>query len=100
MFCRTSVRYIQRVNSFILDQLMDDTPIFQQLLGYEKIDYKVEGERMLARAVRKRRGAREGEKRGTNFSNPSKPADDGKEEEVEQKARRRKKKGKLLSIKT
>ena len=79
---------------------MDDTPIFQQLLGYEKIDYKVEGERMLARAVRKRRGAREGEKRGTNFSNPSKPADDGKEEEVEQKARRRKKKGKLLIRKT
>ena len=76
---------------------MDDTPIFQQLLGYEKIDYKVEGERMLARAVRKRRGAKEGEKRGTNFSNPSKPTDEGgrpKDDEGETKARRRKKKGK------
>ena len=74
---------------------MDDTPIFQQLLGYEKIDYKVEGERMLARAVRKRRGAKD-EKRGTNFSNPSKPSSEPKgDEEGETKARRRKKKGLL-----
>ena len=78
---------------------MDDTPIFQQLLGYEKIDYKVEGERMLARAVRKRRGAPD-EKRGTNFSNPSNPSGEGggqKDEEGETKARRRKKKGKFLT---
>ena len=83
--------------------MMDDTPIFQQLLGYEKIDYKVEGERMLARAVRKRRG-QQGDKRGTNFNNPTPSAEGDKEKDGEQegetKARRRKKKGKGFHLKT
>ena len=77
------------------DNLIDDTPIFAALLGTEKIDYKVEQERFLARAVRKRRGAGQtGDKRGTNFNNPSKP-DGTKEtkegdEVTETKPRRRK----------
>ena len=60
------------------------------MLGTEKIDYKVEQERFLARAVRKRRG-QSGDKRGTNFSNPSKPdAPVSKDGDEDSKPRRRK----------
>ena len=75
---------------FWTDNLIDDTPIFAALLGTEKIDYKVEQERFLARAVRKRRG-QSGDKRGTNFSNPSKPdAPVSKDGDEDSKPRRRK----------
>jgi hypothetical protein len=54
------------------DELLEDSPIFAQLLGKEKIDYKV-APRMFQN--RRRRGKQE--KRGTNFNTPSKTKAEG-----------------------
>ena len=49
--CKKLVRYVFLT---VKDTLIDHTPIFAQLLGQEKIDYKVDSERLLTRAIRKR----------------------------------------------
>ena len=74
------------------DELLEDTPIFDQLLGRAKIEYKVEP-RMFAN--RRRRGKTE--KRGTNFSNTPKKdgesADGAKDDKNKLRKRKKKKEG-------
>lgn len=75
--------------------LLEDTPIFAQLLGHEKIEHKVEP-RMFQN--RRRRGKQE--KRGTNFSNTGrKEGESGDADKKDDKNKLRKRKKKKESTK-
>ena len=78
------------------EDLLEDTPIFAQLLGHEKIEHKVEP-RMFQN--RRRRGKQE--KRGTNFSNTGKKPEeaDGDKKDDKNKVRKRKKKKDTKKVK-
>lgn len=76
--CKNLVKYVFWT---VKDTLIDHTPNFAQILDLKKVDYllyKVDSERVFARAIQKRRG-QGGDKHGIEFNTSleSEGSDDG-----------------------